>query len=102
MKKKNITAIVKELNVRMKKEPITLRYIHILVSVVFFSSAASPLPPRSLLQPTIPNITIPRQRSILQPSHFSSSSSSSSSQSSGNEVADEELMQRAKMASRGV
>ena len=41
MKKKNITAIVKELNVRMKKEPITLRYIHILVSVVFFSSAAS-------------------------------------------------------------
>lgn len=41
MKKQKITAFVKELNVRMKKEPITLRYIHILGTVVFFSSVSS-------------------------------------------------------------
>ncbi|CAN8311952.1 unnamed protein product, partial [Cochlearia groenlandica] len=40
MKKQKITAFVKEMNVRMKKEPITIRYIHILATVVFFSSVS--------------------------------------------------------------
>ncbi|RID52118.1 hypothetical protein BRARA_H02739 [Brassica rapa] len=98
MKKKNITAIVKELNVRMKKEPITLRYIHILVSVVFFSSAASLLFLLALY------FNQQFQTSLFLVKDFSSNPLTSlpPPHSSGNDVADEELMRRAEMASRGV
>ncbi|CAF2108208.1 unnamed protein product [Brassica napus] len=98
MKKKNITAIVKELNVRMKKEPITLRYIHILVSVVFFSSTASLLFLVSL------NFNQQFQTSLFLVKDFSSNPLTSlpPPHSSGNDVADEELMWRVAMASGGV
>ncbi|CAN7035822.1 unnamed protein product [Brassica rapa subsp. trilocularis] len=98
MKKKNITAIIKELNVRMKKEPITLRYIHILVSVVFFSSAASLLFLLALY------FNQQFQTSLFLVKDLSSNplTSLTPPQSSGNDVADEELMRRAAMASRGV
>ncbi|XP_023644712.1 uncharacterized protein LOC111832480 [Capsella rubella] len=41
MKKQKIATFVKELNLQMKKESTSLRYVHILGTVVFFSSVSS-------------------------------------------------------------
>ncbi|KAF3496352.1 hypothetical protein DY000_02054687 [Brassica cretica] len=98
MKKKNITAIVKELNVRMKKEPITLRYIHILVSVVFFSSTASLL----FLVSLYFNQQFQTSLFLVKDLSYNPLTSLPPPHSSGNDVADEELMRRAAMASRGM
>ncbi|CAN6895637.1 unnamed protein product [Brassica oleracea] len=98
MRKKNITAIVKELNIRMKKEPITLRYIHILVSVVFFSSTASLL----FLVSLYFNQQFQTSLFLVKDSSSNPLTSLPPPHSSGNDVADEELMWRAAMASRGV
>nr|VDC65427.1 unnamed protein product [Brassica rapa] len=100
MKKQRFTAFVKELNVRMKKEPITLRYIHILGTVVFFTSISSLV----ILLALYLNQRL--QTSLfLQNDHLSSNPLTSPSLSPpppphGSDISDEELMRRAAMAPR--
>ncbi|CAH8372143.1 unnamed protein product [Eruca vesicaria subsp. sativa] len=99
MKKHKITAFIKALNVRMKKEPITLRYIHILGTVVFFTSISSLV----ILLALYLNQRL--QTSLfLQDDHLTSSpltSPSLSPHSRGSNMADKELMQRAAMTPSG-
>lgn len=100
MKKHKITAFVKELNVRMKKEPITFRYIHILGTVVFFSSVSSLV----ILLALYLNQRL--QTSLFLVDDLSSNPLTSPSLSpppppppiSGNDVEEEEVMRRAAMA----
>ncbi|CAA7020780.1 unnamed protein product [Microthlaspi erraticum] len=106
MKKHKITAFVKELNVRMKKEPITLRYIHILGTVIFFSSVSSLV----ILLALYLNQRL--QTSLFLVDDLSSNPLTSPSlsllppppppppRSSGNDVEEEEVMRRAAMAPR--
>ncbi|KAF8061188.1 hypothetical protein N665_1212s0014 [Sinapis alba] len=100
MKKQKFTAFVKELNVRMKKEPITIRYIHILGTVVFFTSVSSLV----ILLALYLNQRL--QTSLfLQKDHDLSSINPLTSLSPppphGSDMADEELMRRAAMVPRG-
>ncbi|XP_018489903.1 glycosyltransferase BC10 [Raphanus sativus] len=97
MKKQKIAAFVKELNLRMKKEPITLRYIHILGTVIFFTSISSLV----ILLALYLNQRL--QTSLfLQDNHLSSikplTSPSLSPHSRGSDIADKELMRRAAKA----
>ncbi|KAG2267883.1 hypothetical protein Bca52824_062438 [Brassica carinata] len=100
MKKPKITAFIKALNVRMKKEPITLRYIHILGTVVFFTSISSLV----ILLALYLNQRL--QTSLfLQNDHLSSNpltypTLSPAPPPHGSDMADEELMRRAAMAPR--
>ena len=99
MKKQKFTAFVKELNVRMKKEPITLRYIHILGTVVFFTSISSLV----ILLALYLNQRL--QTSLFfQNDHLSSNPLTSPSLSPppphGSDMSDEELMRRAAIAPR--
>jgi len=108
MKKQKITTFVKELNLRMnsKKEPISLRYIHILGTVVFFSSVSSLV----ILLAFYLNQRLQTSLFLVEDYHTLSSNPltspslspppSPSPRSSGSNIADEELMWRAAMAPR--
>ncbi|KAF3586966.1 hypothetical protein F2Q69_00026311 [Brassica cretica] len=100
MKKPKITAFIKALNVRMKKEPITLRYIHILGTVVFFTSISSLV----ILLALYLNQRL-KTSLFLQNDHLSSNpltypTLSPAPPPHGSDMADEELMRRAAMAPR--
>ncbi|KAH0877156.1 hypothetical protein HID58_064550 [Brassica napus] len=95
MKKPKITAFIKALNVRMKKEPITLRYIHILGTVVFFTSISSLV----ILLALYLNQRL--QTSLfLQNDPLTYPTLSPAPPPHGSDMADEELMRRAAMAPR--
>ncbi|KAL9856037.1 putative glycosyl transferase, family 14 [Arabidopsis thaliana] len=108
MKKQKITTFVKELNLRMnsKKEPISLRYIHILGTVVFFSSVSSLV----ILLAFYLNQRLQTSLFLVEDYHTLSSNPltspslspppSPSPRSSGSNIADEELMWRAAMPPR--
>lgn len=105
MKKQKITTFVKELNLRMKKEPISLRYVHILGTVVFFSSVSSLV----ILLALYLNQRLQTSLFLVEDYHTLSSNPlitsplshpPSPSPSPRRDVADEELMWRAAMMPR--
>ncbi|KAL1222843.1 Glycosyltransferase BC10 [Cardamine amara subsp. amara] len=107
MKKQKITTFVKELNLRMKKEPIiSLRYIHILGTVVFFTSVSSLV----ILLALYLNQRLKTSLFLVEDYHTLSSNPLTSPslsppppprRSSGSNVSDEELMLHTAMVPRG-
>ncbi|XP_019095231.1 PREDICTED: uncharacterized protein LOC109130235 [Camelina sativa] len=105
MKKQKIATVVQELNLRMKKEPISLRYVQILGTVVFFTSVSSLviLLVLYLNQRLQTSLFLVEEHHTLTLNPLTSPRSHPpypSPRSSSSDITDEELMRRAAMAPR--
>lgn len=103
MKKQKITTFVKELTLRMKKEPINLRCIHILGTVVFFSSVSSLVILLALYlnQRLKTSLFLVEDYHTLSSNSLTSPSLSPPPRSSCSDVTDKQLLWHAEMAPRG-